>query len=104
MDSTPARTARRQVRRSAAQWRDLFVRFAQSGQTRERFCAEHNLSLSSFERWRRKLRQGVSTPAMISSEPLFVELTADTAVSATPAWDIELRVGSDVLLRLRRPC
>ena len=103
MDLTPTKTKRKQIRRSAAQWSDLLMRFAGSGQTRERFCAEQGLSLSSFDRWRRKLREA-SSSTTISGEPLFVELTPDDASSETPVWDIELQLGADVFLRLRRPC
>ena len=38
----------RRVRRSEAEWRELFTRFDESDQTRERFCAEQDLVLSSF--------------------------------------------------------
>ena len=46
----------RRIWRSAQQWREIFSEFAQSGQTRERFCAERNLKLSTFSRWRKRLR------------------------------------------------
>ena len=40
---------------SRAQWRGLLERFAASGQSREAFCREQGLIVSSFDRWRRPL-------------------------------------------------
>ena len=46
---------RRRIRRSPDQWREIFDRFERSGQTREQFCAEQGLGLSTFSRWRMRL-------------------------------------------------
>lgn len=97
-------TSRPWIRRSPEQWRDLFHRFEQSGQTREQFCAEHGLAVSSFSRWRQKLRRDVPTGAMAAEAALFVELTPDPQSCVTPVWDVELELGGGVWLRLRRPC
>lgn len=105
MTATPVKARRSQIRRSSDQWRDLFVRFRQGRKTREQFCSEQGLSLSSFDRWRAKLRKVAPTPSVISEKPAFVEFKPDpTRQPATPAWDIELQLGADVFLRLRRPC
>ena len=105
---------RRRARRTAAQWRDLFERFEQSGQTRGKFCAAHGLALSTFDLWRRKLG-ATPTPTPVDEEhpeALFVELanSAQTQMSPTSsgpgAWEVELELGAGVVLRLRRtaPC
>lgn len=104
MTTTPTKTNRARIRRSPAQWRALFARFKQGEQTREQFCIEQGISLSSFDRWRTKLRQAPSTQAVISGEPMFVELTPETTSPVTSAWDVELQLGAGVFLRLRRPC
>ena len=104
MTTTPTKTTRSRIRRSPAQWRALFTQFEQSEQTREQFCSEQDVPLSSFDRWRTKLRKAPSTQAMISKEPVFVELTADTPSPPELAWDVELQLGAGVFLRLRRPC
>jgi len=104
MTTIPTKTTRSRICRSPAQWRALFAQFEQSEQTRDQFCSEQGISLSSFDRWRTKLRKGPSTQAMISKEPVFVELTADTPSPPTAAWDVELQLGAGVFLRLRRPC
>jgi hypothetical protein len=91
------------VRRSAEQWHELVARFEQSGQSREQFCAERGLALSSFCRWQGKLREEATTAQAAGGEAIFVQLAADAA-SSLPAWEVELQLGAGVLLRLRRPC
>ena len=89
----------RRVRRSESEWRELFTRFDQSGQTREAFCAEQGVVLSSFMRWRRKLRPRSRRPPAVVQEPLFVELASKREA---PHWDVELELGAGVVLRLRQ--
>ncbi len=89
----------RRVRRSESEWRELFARFDQSGQTREAFCAEHGIVLSSFIRWRKKLRTGVCTAPVVAPDPVFVELTSKHEASP---WEVELELSAGVVLRLRR--
>lgn len=97
------------TRRSEAQWRALFLAFETSGETRRRFCARHGVALSTFDWWRRRLREpaGSVSVAPLRSAALFVELTAPMApVRELPgraaAWDVELELGAGVVLRLRR--
>ena len=104
MKQTTVTTNRSQIRRSPEQWRGLFSRFEQSGQTRERFCAEHGLALSSFDRWRNKLRHDLPGSEAAVGEALFVELTPDAESSARSTWDVELQLGAGMVLRVRRPC
>jgi len=89
---------RRWVRRSEEEWRELFSRFQRSGQTREQFCAEQDVVLSSFSRWWRKLEQATGSEEPVAEGGLFVEL----ASNAESTWDVELQLGSGVVLRLRR--
>ncbi len=99
--TVPARRSR--IRRSREQWRELLERFGRSGQSREQFCRERSLTLSSFDRWRRPLGQTVAPRPVIASEPLFFELAPD-ASAASGAWKVELQLGAGVLLRLRHAC
>ena len=89
---------RRRIQRSESEWRELFTRFDQSGQTREAFCAEHGVVLSSFIRWRRKLRPSARRPPAVVQERVFVELASKREA---PHWDVELELGASVVLRLR---
>ncbi len=89
----------RRVRRSEGEWRELVARFEQSGQTREAFCAEQGIVLSSFIRWRKKLRNGFARPPVAVPDPVFVELTSKHEASP---WEVELELSAGVVLRLRR--
>ena len=104
MTPIPTKLRRARSRRTSDQWQELFDRFARSGLTREQFCRKQGVSLSSFDRWRTKLRKGTPIASPISEPPLFAELTAPPAATTSPTWDIELQLGADVFLRLRRPC
>lgn len=99
-------TKRPRVRRRADQWRTLLRRFEQSGQTREQFCAEQGLALSSFSRWRGKMRRQTQDHAGVCEEAVFVALSSEEAgASGQSGWEVELQLGSDVVVRLRQtPC
>ncbi len=98
MSASTILTNRRRIRRSEETWRELLVRFERSGQTCERFCAEQGLALSSFTRWRQKLRSASHSQAAVVQEALFVELGSD----GEARWDVELQLGAGVVLRVRR--
>ena len=98
MTSATVVTKQRRVRRSETEWQDLFARFEQSGQSREVFCAEQGVVLSSFIRWWKKLHQRLpQQPAMVEA-PVFVELGA----GREPHWEVELQLGAGVVLRVKR--
>ncbi len=99
MTASETLTKQRRVRRSEAEWRKLFARFEQSDQTREAFCAEQGIVLSSFLRWRKKLRDGLPRLPVAVPDPVLVELTSKGEASG---WDVELELGAGVVLRLRR--
>jgi len=92
------------VRRSAAQWRDIIRQYEQSGQTQAVFCDEQSLALSTFSRWHQRLANSTDT---LCNESHFVELSAHEELSGTSSsalWDVELQLGTDVVLRLRHRC
>lgn len=95
------------ARRSPAQWRTLIRAFERSGQTRRGFCARHDVALSTFDWWRKRLGVvGDRAAAHAPDAELFVELappgTPVTATVVAPAWDVELELGAGMVLRLRR--
>ncbi len=74
MDPSTVPARRPRIRRNRDQWRALLERFVRSGQSREQFCRERSLSVSSFERWRRQLGKTVAPRQVIAEEPVFLEL------------------------------
>ena len=103
MDTSTAPRKTRRQRRNREEWRALLERFEHSGQSREQFCREQGLTLSSFAHWRRELGKAGAGGQAVTASPLFLEVTAQ---ASTPAgsWDVELELGSGMVLRLRRPC
>ena len=100
MTETKTLSKQRRIRRSESEWRALFARYDQSGQTQEQFCAEQGLVLSSFTRWRQKLREAPRRQPTMAQEAVFVELASRDAEAH---WDVELQLGAEVVLRLRQP-
>jgi transposase-like protein len=101
---TGAKAKRTRISRTPDQWQAVFEQFEHSGQTREQFCHEHDISVSSFSRWRTKIRKRTSSKPLPTDPPLFAELTSEMRSPVSPGWDIELQLGTDIFLRLRRPC
>ena len=93
--------SRTMIRRSAEQWQEILQRFEHSGQTQPAFCAAEGLALSTFSLWRRKLN---SSRGMIPNNDaaMFVALPDSNIPVSTTQWDVELQLGADVVLRLRR--
>ena len=98
MTNATVMSKKRRVRRSEAEWQDLFARFEQSGQSREVFCAEQGVVLSSFIRWWKKLHQHSPQQPAVVEAPVFVELGAERE----PHWEVELQLGAGVVLRVKR--
>lgn len=102
MENTSTTASQRRIRRDQEQWRDLIAQFERSGQTRGQFCAEHNLGISTFSRWRQRLRRTTPTPLPDNGEALFLELEPPPSASLSQAWEVELELGAGMILRLRR--
>jgi hypothetical protein len=81
--------------RTRSDWEELIEKFERSGLSRQRFCMEGSIPVSSFDYWRRKLRRERS-PAASS----FIELPKVSSLGSD--WDVELELGGGVVLRLRR--
>jgi len=105
MTKTTALSRPGRIRRSKDEWRKLFARFEQSGQSIEQFCAQQGLALSTFSRWRQRLRSNCRD-SQGSAEAVFVELSRGDVPSAVVSpWDVELQLGNGMFLRLRQsPC
>ncbi len=105
MESSSKPDTQRRIRRSREEWRALVARFEESGQTREGFCSEMGIGVSTLRRWCSRLRE--RTPPAVSEAPVFVELPAEEKrpCTAVQPWEVELQLDVGVVLRLRRaPC
>ena len=108
-----APTRPKKVRRSPEEWQALIKQFNQGQLSRQAFCKQQSLALSTFDLWRRRLKIVDAKPPR-PSEAMFVELSSSddsrsSAQSGQPlptstSWDIELQIGDGVVLRLRQAC
>lgn len=91
------------IRRSTEQWQAIMLAFNDSGLTREAFCAQESLAISTFSKWRHKLTSATADVLGDDNNPMFVDLTrlADHDRQHS-AWDIELSLGEGMSLRLRK--
>ncbi len=96
---------KRYTRHSKAQWQQLISNQQASGLTQKVFCQQEELSITSFSKWRRKLKAetGSALPVSKIAPPpadAWIELPAE--LPATPSWHIELDLGNGVCLRLNQ--
>ena len=90
-------------KRTPEQWQQWVEAQAASGQTQVAFCADHDLSKSSFQHWKRRL-QSNGRAASAAQPALFTPLSAASApCEPDTGWTIELDLGDGICLRLRRP-
>lgn len=94
----------KRARRSLAQWQRLIGEQADSDLTQSAFCRARGISPSSLKYWKRRLAAPTARIVDVP-EPGFVELTAavaDDMVAGGGSWDVELDLGTGMVLRLRR--
>ena len=92
------------IRHRAEHWHRLVTEQAASGLPARAFCAQRDLSYSSFLYWRRKLASEHRSLAQADGHPAapgFIELLP-TAAATGSAWELELDLGDGLTLRLRR--
>ena len=91
-------TPKRRHRRTGSQWSRLISEQASSGLSEQAFCTRHDLGLSTFYKWKRKLNDvGTLQP----SPGAFIEFPLSDDASQ-PGFELELELGEGMRLRLRR--
>jgi hypothetical protein len=94
----------KRARRSPVQWQRLIAEQDDSDLTQSAFCRARGISPPSLKYWKRRLA-GLAASTVDVSGPGFVELTAavaDEAMTGGHAWDVELDLGTGMVLRLCR--
>ena len=96
----------RRARLSRAQWQTLIERGERSPLGIGAFCRAEGVSTASFYNWRKRLRESAPNDGSATAgapAPAFLDLGAlGAADGGAGCWDIELALGDDVVLRLRR--
>ena len=85
-------TRKKKTFRTADQWRALIAAHTASGQTQQDFCQESSLSLTSFQKWRRRLRK--------ESEAKFIEVTPRADGHRFSGAKLELEIAGGITLRM----
>lgn len=80
------------VRRSEAEWQELFSRFEKSELSAREFCGKEGIGHESFRRWREKLNAQAERSA-------FVPVTSEP--SSPPSWTLEITLPDGFSLRLQ---
>lgn len=85
------------IRRTAEQWKQIIQEQQSSGLTQKAFCGMHNISLSSFSHWNRRL-----SAATDDNSTGWIDVTKELGglSSSSAGWKIELDLGNGVVLRL----
>lgn len=92
------------IRRSHAQWREIFTQFETSRLSAAAFCKQQGISYGTFMRWRQRELSSVAEAAQVSADDwLPIQVTAEAqAGNETPQdWDIELALPGGIQLRMR---
>ncbi|MEO8035129.1 MAG: hypothetical protein ABI837_11910 [Acidobacteriota bacterium] len=86
-------SGRKRVQRSDVEWRTILERFDRSGQTQLAFCREAGIPATTFQLWRRRLRQEGTAPVQ------FIDVTPP--ISTPPRWAIEIAFPDGTTARVR---
>jgi hypothetical protein len=92
------------IRRSHAQWREIFTQFEASSLSATAFCKQHGIAYGRFMRWRARGDAATRHTAHVSADDwLPIQLTAGAEDDSLTArgWDIELALPGGVQLRMR---
>lgn len=100
----PRQRKTRQARRSPEEWARLISEQAESGLSQRAFCRSRALSVSTF--CNAKRRAGFTARDTASGPggdfvPVIVGTGIKGSEPTTQCWDIELSLGSGVVLRIR---
>lgn len=88
------------ARRSSSEWQQIIEDQAQSGLSAPQYCEQHQVSYASFSKWRQHF-SGTKTPSD-SMHSDFIDLSQVPDLSGSGYWNITLRLGDGVELRLSR--
>lgn len=105
--TAPTKTIRpthnpRRIRRRE-EWRALFSEYEASNLSQKAFCERHQLSMSSFYQWKKRLSSDAP------NETNFIDISHQFQGDSfepekpepTPAYQIELELGFGIVLRVR---
>ena len=93
------RPSKRKVFRSAEEWSELMRQQESSGKSVEEFCRESGIVRTSFEKWRRKLRE-LGGGGKFRELPQ--EILREVCSARSGGCEVELELGAGLRLVIRR--
>lgn len=99
--ATQSTSAVTRIRRSREEWIAILDQYHQSNCSQSEFCREHNLSLTTFNKWVHRLKAESESVA----EPAFVAVTTDQVVDAqrqSGKLRVRLSLGNGAVLELHQ--
>ena len=99
--ATQSTPAARRIRRTLEEWITILDQYLQSNCSQSEFCREHNICLTTFNKWMHRLK---TEPASIST-PAFVPVTTRQTVDAEPQLGklhLRLTLGNGAILELHQ--
>ena len=88
-------------RRTREQWQELVDKQAESELSVSEFCTHHDLTVSNFYLWRKKLSDDSQSLAKQDNWLAF-DMPASADKEPGAAWEIELALPGGVVLRMNR--
>ena len=102
-ESTKSR-AKKYIRRSEAQWRELVEEFDRSGLSLEAYCKHNRIAPSGFYTWRKRFKsQATAADPAEAFIDITSELNTHSSAQLSPAdtWQVELEPGAGCILRIK---
>ena len=90
------------VFRSAEEWQELISRQEQSGKTVVEFCRETGIVRTSFEKWRRKLRERDGGGRFQELPKGILSEVSEVCPARSGSCEVELELGAGLRLVIRR--
>lgn len=91
-------TKSRSRRRTVEEWTQLMMAYEESGLDQRQFCQQHGLGYSTFGKWKKRLSAATHRPESDLIELMPTETETETSL----LWEVELTLGSGMVLRVRR--
>jgi hypothetical protein len=97
---------RKQIHRTAAQWRELVAAWRASGRTNEAWAHENGVSFESLRRWNKRLRQSPGNSVLVElarkTIPAIPEATMRVTVTREGGLELSGAFSEDILRTLIR--
>lgn len=90
----------RRIRRRE-EWRALLSDYDSSDLSQKAFCELHQLSMSSFYQWKKKLTVELPSDNFIDITPQPDENFGEPSAQSSSAYQVELELGNGIILRVR---